>query len=518
MHMSGAHDGSGGPTSEELAAAGLSSSGLGLSHSIFGGASHLLPHLSQLGPPGSNPGGPAGPGNAMALLPGLGLGALPPGTSPEALLALHNAQIAALQAHGGAGQMGLSAEMLAAAASGGFAMAGGEHGQFPTLGPDMQPMGLDPATLAAVAGAQGGQMAIPLDFLSLPHLSPELLQSIQAGNLPFNMLPAGYGMAPMGSPTEQQPTADPNMVYKNWWDEEDEKELLRFVGDGEYRRLKLGSEELDWQALEAHFRRSQNALRKKYWMLSKAPMPGTMEATPKQRAERKNWTEEETAELKRLVAAQSGADGESVDWEKLAAHFGTSVQTVKRKHRHAQEHLSLASGTPASTEKGKRQHHRKNVPYRWMIVYALSQLPGLEGTALQIFDVIEGYAPFVDQLDTRIMPGTKHVPRWKIQVRKVLSADNIFRNTGHKQKHETVWQLDPVALQETNAERQRQRAGLPPFQFPTEQAEGPQGGEGAAPSQHLGMGMPHSLGLEAGQGGYGARPAHNYDEAARGRG
>lgn len=124
------------------------------------------------------------------------------------------------------------------------------------------------------------------------------------------------------------------------------------MGDGEYRRLKLGSEELDWQALEAHFRRSQNALRKKYWMLSKAPMPGTMEATPKQRAERKNWTEEETAELKRLVAAQSGADGESVDWEKLAAHFGTSVQTVKRKHRHAQEHLSLASGTPASTEKG----------------------------------------------------------------------------------------------------------------------------------------------------------------------
>ncbi|KAL6781321.1 hypothetical protein ACKKBG_A10665 [Auxenochlorella protothecoides x Auxenochlorella symbiontica] len=510
MHMSGAHDGSGGPTSEELAAAGLSSSGLGLSHSMFGGASHLLPHLSQLGPPGSNPGGPAGPGSAMALLPGLGLGALPPGTSPEALLALHNAQIAALQAHGGAGQLGLSAEMLAAAASGGFAMAGGEHGQFPTLGPDMQPMGLDPATLAAVAGAQGGQMAIPLDFLSLPHLSPELLQSIQAGNLPFNMLPAGYGMAPMGSPTEQQPTADPNMVYKNWWDEEDEKELLRFVGDGEYRRLKLGSEELDWQALEAHFRRSQNALRKKYWMLSKAPMPGTMEATPKQRAERKNWTEEETAELKRLVAAQSGADGESVDWEKLAAHFGTSVQTVKRKHRHAQEHLSLASGTPASTEKGKRQHHRKNVPYRWMIVYALSQLPGLEGTALQIFDVIEGYAPFVDQLDTRIMPGTKHVPRWKIQVRKVLSADNIFRNTGHKQKHETVWQLDPVALQETNAERQRQRAGLPPFQLPTEVAAGLAGQDGGAGGAAAGPSLPQ----DGGAGAPGALPHIPLDVAS----
>jgi hypothetical protein len=44
------------------------------------------------------------------------------------------------------------------------------------------------------------------------------------------------------------------------------------------------------------------------------------------------------------------------------------------------------------------------------------------------------------------MPGTKHVPRWKIQVRKVLSADKIFRHTGLKQKHETIWQLDQVGL------------------------------------------------------------------------
>lgn len=124
------------------------------------------------------------------------------------------------------------------------------------------------------------------------------------------------------------------------------------MGDGEYRRLKLGSEELDWQALEAHFNRSQNALRKKYWMLSKAPIPGTTEATPKQRAERKNWTEEETAELKRLVAVQAVPDNDGVDWDKLAAHFGTSVQTVKRKHRHAAEHAALATGAPVSAEKG----------------------------------------------------------------------------------------------------------------------------------------------------------------------
>jgi hypothetical protein len=33
---------------------------------------------------------------------------------------------------------------------------------------------------------------------------------------------------------------------------------------------------------------------------------------------------------------------------------------------------------------------------------------------------------------------------WKIQVRKVLSADKIFQHTGMKQKHETVWKLHRV--------------------------------------------------------------------------
>ncbi len=31
---------------------------------------------------------------------------------------------------------------------------------------------------------------------------------------------------------------------------------------------------------------------------------------------------------------------------------------------------------------------------------------------LQIFQKIEGTSNFLEQLDTRIMPGTKHVPRW----------------------------------------------------------------------------------------------------------
>lgn len=34
--------------------------------------------------------------------------------------------------------------------------------------------------------------------------------------------------------------------------------------------------------------------------------------------------------------------------------------------------------------------------------------------------------------------------RWRIQVRKVLSADKVFQHTGLKQKSETVWRLDQV--------------------------------------------------------------------------
>lgn len=96
----------------------------------------------------------------------------------------------------------------------------------------------------------------------------------------------------------------------------------------------------------------------------------------------------------------------------------------------------------------KRQHFRKSVPYRWMIVSAMSKMghQNYESTAPQIFETIEADTELQDQLDMRIMPGTKHVPRWKIQVRKVLSADHIFINTGVKQKHETIWRLDQSAL------------------------------------------------------------------------
>ena len=50
-------------------------------------------------------------------------------------------------------------------------------------------------------------------------------------------------------------------------------------------------------------------------------------------------------------------------------------------------------------------------------------------------------------------------------MRKVLSADNVFANTGTKQKHETVWRLDQAALADAQSERQRARASVPPLGF-----------------------------------------------------
>lgn len=407
--------------------------------------------------------------------------------------------------------MGITPELLAAI------QATGPDGQpLPMIGDIAQ---LDANSIAQLA-AMGNLNSLGMDTIS--SLPPEQIQAILASNsLPF-MMPGMFG------------GVDADSTYKNWWDEKDEQELLRIATDKEYRMETIGTEELDWAKLEAHFNRTANALRKKCWVLTKgkAGTPGrsgpegSQDGSPSDmagneaaaaaaaaaamaqaqaiqsafmpaldpqvaaamanvgvhmglssppagsgkggRAERKNWTEIESQDMARIVAdpvyrTECGlVDGEEeVSWDRLALRFGCSVQTAKRKYRNTQE--QMAQGGGLIPEKAKRQHFRKSVPYRWMIVSAISKIPGLEATAPQIFENIEADPELRQQLDLRIMPGTKHVPRWKIQVRKVLSADNIFINTGGKQKHETIWRLDPVALQDSNADRQRQRAGLPPL-------------------------------------------------------
>lgn len=456
------------------------------------------------------------------------------GLDPNMLTGLTAEQLTALQQ---AGMPMLTPEMLAAAM------------QQPATGPDGQPLQMQFPLLTDMGGqAFGGSFdAAALSMAGMPplpgmdvlqQLPPEQLQAfIQNPGLTQFLMPAPFAM-PSGS--------EGNSTYKNWWDEKDEQELMQMVSDTEYRREKLGTEELDWAKLETYFNRSQNALRKKFWMLSKGMggnpaaygvgSPGTLEvmgldasamataaaaaaaamassqpiavappsAHPRTRAERKNWSEEETTEMVKIVsdaeyrAALGLQQGEEeVSWERLGTKFNCTVQTAKRKYRHLQEQAIQNNGIVP--EKRKREHYRKSVPYRWMIVSALSKIAGFEATAPQIFDSIEQDPELRGQLDTRIMPGTKHVPRWKIQIRKVLSADHIFINTGVKQKHETIWRLDPVALQEANADRQRQRAGVPPINLsgivdnntlPGPPALTGTGPEAMAALHQLPMGMP----------------------------
>jgi hypothetical protein len=64
-------------------------------------------------------------------------------------------------------------------------------------------------------------------------------------------------------------------------------------------------------------------------------------------------------------------------------------------------------------------------------------------------------------------------------VRKVLSSDSIFINTGRKHRHETIYRLDPAALSEDQAGRQLQRAGIPTPYYVCGEGEGAAGtGEG----------------------------------------
>ena len=353
---------------------------------------------------------------------------------------------------------------------------------------------------------------------NISQMTPEQLQGIMQAP---TLLPS------MGGATPGSVNASGGNGYKNWWDEKDEIELLKLVEDREYRREVVGTEELDWGKLEAHFpNRSQNALRKKYWSIKNCDghkgedkhseghkhgkhftgqfkegegkhsmeklssddqqqlgiSQGNMNVLPSnvlfshlssesgetgkkgsgrgqsrsgRRADRKQWSDDETLQMARIISDSSYAASKGVadseknpNWIRLAELFDCSVQAAKRKYRSLYDVASQNNGNIPN--KGKRQHFRKSVPYRYMVIQALATL-GNEATAPQIFDFIEKDPGMSPNLDIRIMPGTKHVPRWKLQIRKVLSSDPVFINTKTKQRHETIWRLDTAALQASSS-------------------------------------------------------------------
>lgn len=375
------------------------------------------------------------------------------------------------------------------------------------------------------------------------HMPTETLQTLTAEQLnQINWHMSGYGMDPQSAMVAGQYTNDDNDGNKSgsgWWDENEEKELIKLVGEEEFRNETLGVEEIDYAAIAKHLGKDESVVRRKHWDLTNprgkngagggrnggmpadlacydnpegavtgeglievmgmAAVKGGTDAVyfppqqqhqeqlvaavkdeaftsstgKKPRAERKKWTDDETTKMLsfvtdanyRLDQGIQNVAGE-MQWGVLSQKFDCSVQTAKRKYRHLMEQESAIAEGKIPREKGKRQHHQKKVPYRWMIVSALTQLAGYRGTAPAIFNRIENNPQFQTDLDDRIMPGTKQVPRWKIQVRKVLSADQIFVNTGAKDKHETIWELDSDAVRSAQADRQRDRAGIPPIAFP----------------------------------------------------
>lgn len=310
-----------------------------------------------------------------------------------------------------------------------------KHGDVPSFGVE-----IPNHTLTQVDAIQG--------------LSPEDLQAIVNGQMHIGA----------AAPRVPEEAVSP---YKNWWDEEQEQELVRLVKDEAFRKEVFGCSKIDWRKIAQHFNRTESALRKKIWVLTKRASLQQQRVSGRQRKKRK-WTLEQNQEMNRFVIDEQYRIAERVQdekngmivWEALADKFDCDIAAAQRKFRGFQEKLKEGEIQPLSRTlvKKHREHHKKRLAYKWMIVAVMKEMPGQEGTALDIFRGVISHEDFCWQLDDSTAPGTTRVPRWKIQIRKTLSAENMFVNTGRKVKHETVWKLDSAKVEEIKM-RPKQRTG-----------------------------------------------------------
>lgn len=296
------------------------------------------------------------------------------------------------------------------------------------------------------------------------------------------------------------------------WKEAEERELVRLLKEAPHRERVLGSAELDYRRLGEHFRRSESAVRKKCWSIAMKeqmergvgeaggvgggggngehkggevvalakttetaetdlpPLPAeaaektkTMPASVKRK-----WLGEENEEMQKLVESEAyriklGVQEEgskAIKWGALARCFDNCKAGQAQKKFQALKSLAQSNGGVIKKDrKQNRKHHQKKVAYKWMIVTVMRNFSGLQGTALDIFAAIEAHDDFRSQLDTSIAPGTQQVPRWRTQVRKTLSAEKIFVNTGTKLERETVWLLDMATVVDLVADNPKQRTG-----------------------------------------------------------
>ena len=147
---------------------------------------------------------PGGAMPAMPAIPGMPLPLDPAAAAALGLTAEQQAQMQQLMQF----PLGLSPEALAAA---GATLPAGPDGQplpltLPIIGGDLPQLALDPSALnIPILGPDGAQ------------LTPEqLMQLFSQTSMPF-VIPLAAGQAPVSFGPDGQP------VYKNWWDEKDEK-------------------------------------------------------------------------------------------------------------------------------------------------------------------------------------------------------------------------------------------------------------------------------------------------------
>ena len=283
-------------------------------------------------------------------------------------------------------------------------------------------------------------------------------------------------------------------VWKAW----EEEELGRLVEDAGYRLEVLGDGALDYQKLGLHFQRSESAVRKKCWSMTmkrqavnvkkeegeeEEEEEGTAKAASRAAAEeetfqdtkktkasqqqKRKWTDEENERMQQFVQSEAyrvergvqDGGSKAVKWEVLAKQFKHCKAGQAQKKFQALKGMLGANGGVVKERKQNRRHHQKKVAYKWMIVTVMRTFDQMKGTAPDIFEAIEGHPDFRLELDMSIAPGTQQVPRWRTQVRKTLSAEKIFVNTGVKVNKETLWDLDINAVADLIADNPKQRIG-----------------------------------------------------------
>ncbi|KAK9810235.1 hypothetical protein WJX72_007059 [[Myrmecia] bisecta] len=98
----------------------------------------------------------------------------------------------------------------------------------------------------------------------------------------------------------------------------------------------------------------------------------------------------------------------------------------------------------------RKKQHFTTIPFKMMVMTALEQLPGREGTLNQIRDIIASTAAYKSELDWTVQKGRRASPMWHKGCDRALgSHPELFEPAGKratKRGHLNLWKLRDVEL------------------------------------------------------------------------